>query len=78
MQKQLLDSKVVRAGELDDCHIGDRKLIKHGLELPILVLPKHNAAFIELRQGGRKSLVQIQCDSFISHIVLHLLPVLPQ
>ena len=78
MQKQLLHGKVIRAGELDNLHIGDLKLVQHRFKLTILVLPKHNAAFIELRQRGSESLVKIQCDSFISHIVLHLLPVLPQ
>ena len=67
MQKQLLDSKVVRAGELDDCHIRDRKLIKHGLELPILVLPEDDPPLIELRQRGGKTLSECKLDGFCGH-----------
>lgn len=58
MQKQFLHGKVIRAGELDNLHIGDLKPVQHRFKLTILVLPKHNAAFIELRQGGRESLVK--------------------
>ena len=55
VQKQLFYGKIVRAGELDDCYIRDGKLTKHGLKLPILVLPEDDPPLIELRQRGGKT-----------------------
>ena len=55
MQKQLFHGKVVRAGELENCYIGDVKLVKHRLELSILVLPEDDPPLIELRQRGGKT-----------------------
>ena len=49
VQEQLLHGKVVCSGELDDRHVGDGKLVQHGLKLPILVLPEDDPPLIELR-----------------------------
>ena len=67
MQKLLFYGKIVRAGELDDCYIRDGKLIKHSLELPILVLPEDDPPLIELRQRGGKTLSEYKLDGFCGH-----------
>ena len=67
MQKQLFHGKVVRAGELENCYIRDGKLVKHRLELSVLVLPKDDPPLIELRQRGGKTFSECKLNRFYGH-----------
>ena len=67
VQKHLFHGKVVRPGELDDCYIRDVKLIKHSLELSILVLPEDDPPLIELRQRGGKTFSECKLNRFYGH-----------
>ena len=73
MEKQLFHGKVVRASELDDCYIRDGKLIKHRLELPVLVLPEDDPSLIELRQRGGKTFYEIKLYAFFGHFSFSLI-----
>ena len=57
VEQQLLDLKIVGAGEFDDLHAQQIQLVHHGLKFPLLVLPEDNTALIEFWQRGSKALL---------------------
>ena len=67
VKQQLLDGKIVCAGQLDDLDALQIQLVNVLLKLPILVLPEDNPAAIELRQGGGKTLRQIKLYALVRH-----------
>ena len=73
VKQQLLDGKIVRAGQLDDLDAFQVQLVNVLLKLPILVLPEDDPAAIELRQGGCKTLSQIKLNEFCGHSVVPFL-----
>ena len=67
VKQQLLDGKIVRAGQLDDLDAFQVQLVNVLLKLPILVLPEDDPTTIELRQGGCKTLSECKLDGFCGH-----------
>ena len=67
MEQQLLDLKIVGAGEFDDLHTRQIQLVHHGRKFPLLVLPEDDAALIEFRQRGGKTLLQSILNRFYRH-----------
>ena len=57
MEQQLLDLKIVGAGEFDDLHTRQIQLVHHDLKFPLLVLPEDNATLIKFWQRGSKALL---------------------
>ena len=54
MEQQLLDGKVVRAGQPDERDARNVQLVQHGLKLPVFIVPEDDAAFVEVPERGRK------------------------
>ena len=73
VKQQLLDGKIICAGQLDDLDAFQIQLVNVLLKLPILVLPEDDPAAIELRQGGCKTLSQIKLNGFCGHSVVPFL-----
>ena len=67
MKQQLLDGKVICAGQLDDLDAFQVQFVNVLLKLPILVFPEDNPTTIELRQGGCKTLRQIKLYALVRH-----------
>ena len=67
VKQQLLDGKIICAGQLDDLDAFQIQLVNVLLKLPILVLPEDDPAAIELRQGGCKTLRKIKLYALVRH-----------
>ena len=67
VKQQLLDGKIICAGQFDDLDALQIQLVNVFLKLPILVLPEDDPAAIELRQGGCKTLSECKLDGFCGH-----------
>ena len=67
MKQQLLDGKIVRAGQLNDFDTIQTQLIDVLLKLSIFVLPEDNPPAVELRQWSCKTLRQIKLYALVWH-----------
>ena len=66
-RQQLLGIEVIAASQLQHFGIVEGEPVDLLLELPILVIPDDNPAFVEFRQGSRKLAVQVLNDLVSVH-----------